>query len=63
MKSSGTLYWTGPGWDPVVETDLSGNATEWYIFFNKERVARVDLAGGHLLMAPSISRVLLWTEK
>jgi len=42
-KSNGTLYWTGPGWDPLLETDLSGNATEEYVFFNGERVARVDL--------------------
>lgn len=43
MKSNGTLYWTGPGWDPLLETDLAGNATEEYVFFNGERVARVDL--------------------
>lgn len=42
-KSNGTLYWTGPGWDPLVETDLSGNVTEEYVFFNGERVARVDM--------------------
>jgi len=41
-KSNGTLYWTGPGWDPLLETDLSGNATAEYVFFNGERVARVD---------------------
>jgi RHS repeat-associated protein len=45
-KSNGTLYWTGPGWDPLVETDLSGNVTEQYVFFNGERVARVDLPAG-----------------
>lgn len=45
-KSSGTLYWTGPGWDPLVETDLSGTVTENYIFFNGERVARVDMPAG-----------------
>jgi len=38
-KSNGMLYWTGPGWDPLLETDLSGNATEEYVFFNGERVA------------------------
>ena len=42
-KSNGTLYWTGLGWDPLLETDLSGNATEEYVFFNGERVARVDM--------------------
>ena len=44
-KSNGTLYWTGPGWDPLLETDLSGNATAEYVFFNGERVARVDMPG------------------
>jgi hypothetical protein len=37
-KSNGTLQCTGPGWDPLLETDLSGNATEEYVFFNGERV-------------------------
>jgi RHS repeat-associated protein len=40
---TGTLYWTGPGWDPLLETDLSGNATAEYVFFNGGRVARVDM--------------------
>jgi uncharacterized protein RhaS with RHS repeats len=43
MGSNGPLYWTGTGWDPLLETDLSGNATEEYVFFNGERVARVDM--------------------
>jgi hypothetical protein len=34
VKSNGTLYWTGPGWDPLLETDLSANATEEYVFLN-----------------------------
>jgi RHS repeat-associated protein len=42
-KSNGTLYWTGPGSDPLLETDLSGNVTAEYIFFNGKRVARVDM--------------------
>jgi uncharacterized protein RhaS with RHS repeats len=44
-KSNGTLYWTGPGWDPLLETDLSGNAMAEYVFFNGKRVARVDMPG------------------
>jgi len=32
-----TLYWTGPGWEPLLETDLAGNATEEYVFFNGGR--------------------------
>jgi hypothetical protein len=41
-KSNGTLYWMGPRWDPLLETDLSGNAKAEYVF-NGERVARVDM--------------------
>jgi len=42
MKSNGTLYWIGPGWEPLLETDLAGSATAEYVFFNGERVARMD---------------------
>ena len=41
-KSNGTLYWTGPGWDPLLETDLSGTRPR-STCFNGERVARVDM--------------------
>ncbi len=41
-KSNGALYWTRPGWDTLLETDLSGNATAEYVFFDGKRVARVD---------------------
>ena len=36
------MYWRGLGSDPLTETDLSGNTTENYIFFNGQRVARRD---------------------
>ncbi len=42
QKSSGTLYWPGPDGEILTETDLSGNIKEEYIFFNGERIARVD---------------------
>ena len=38
------LYWIGMGSDTLVESDLSGNALEDYIFFNVRRVARRDVA-------------------
>jgi RHS repeat-associated protein len=39
--STGTIYWSmSPG--IVAESDLSGNLTSEYVFFNKERVARRD---------------------
>jgi len=38
-KLSGTLDW-GPG--PLTESDLSGNVTAEYVFFNGKRVARID---------------------
>jgi len=41
-KSNGMLYWTGTGSDALVETDLSGNATAEYVFFNGTRIARID---------------------
>ncbi len=44
-KSSGKLYWTGVGSDPLYETDLAGNNQTEYIFFNGKRVARRDPNG------------------
>lgn len=42
--TTGTLYWyTTPG--VVAETDLSGNNPHQYVFFNGERVARIDSNG------------------
>src|SRR5258708_31954988 len=42
--SSGTLYWyMTPG--IVGESDLSGNLTAEYVFFDGERVARKDFPG------------------
>ena len=41
-KSSGKLYWYGTGSDPLMETDLSGNLTDEYIFFGGKRIARRD---------------------
>jgi hypothetical protein len=41
-NATGTLYWTGLGSHPLVETDLSGNVVENYIFFGGERLARRD---------------------
>ena len=45
-KDTGKLYWTGIGSDPLDESDLSGNFTEEYVFFNGKRTARVDLPSG-----------------
>jgi len=41
-KSNGTLYWYGVGSDSLMETDLSGNLTDEYIFFGGKRIARRD---------------------
>lgn len=44
--ATGTLYWRGNfASDALTETDLSGNVQNNYIFFNGQRVARVDSAG------------------
>ncbi|HEU5352049.1 MAG TPA: RHS repeat-associated core domain-containing protein, partial [Terracidiphilus sp.] len=38
-KSNGTLYWGGGAGAAIAESDLSGNLTEEYIFFNGRRIA------------------------
>ncbi len=43
--SSGTMYWAGPS-GTLTETDLTGAINEEYIYFNGERVARVDRPSG-----------------
>jgi RHS repeat-associated protein len=40
--TSGTLYWTGTGTDPLDETGVGGTLTEEYVFFGGKRVARRD---------------------
>ena len=37
------LYFCGSSTDPMLETDLSGAASEEYIFFNGKRIARRDV--------------------
>ncbi len=44
--SSGTLYWTGVGSAALAESDLSGNLTAEYFFFQGNRAARKDLPSG-----------------
>jgi RHS repeat-associated protein len=41
-KSNGKLYWYGTASDALMETDLSGNLTDEYIFFGGKRIARRD---------------------
>ena len=41
-KSSGTLYWTGGGSEALSESTLSGTINEEYVFFNGERVSKID---------------------
>jgi RHS repeat-associated protein len=45
-KSTGTLYWTGVGSDALTETDLNGNPTADYFYFNGMRVGRMDRPSG-----------------
>jgi len=42
-KDSGKLYWTGTGGEPLAESDLAGNITSEFVFFNGKRIARLDL--------------------
>ncbi len=44
--ATGTLYWRGNfASDALSETDLAGNVQNTYVFFNGQRVARLDSAG------------------
>jgi RHS repeat-associated protein len=43
--SSGTIYWMGPS-GALTETDLAGTINAEYIFFNGQRIARVDRPSG-----------------
>src|SRR5260370_12013350 len=45
-KSPGTMYWPGPGGEYLTETDLTGAINEEYIYFNGQRIARVDRPSG-----------------
>jgi RHS repeat-associated protein len=48
-KSSGTLYWYCAVCGQVLaESDLSGNITSEYAFFNKHRIARRDVSSGNV---------------
>jgi len=43
--ATGTLYWRGTSSDALSETNLSGTVQNTYVFFNGQRVARLDSAG------------------
>lgn len=45
-KSSGTLYWYGENGEVLAESNLSGAINEEYLFFNGQRLARVDRPSG-----------------
>jgi RHS repeat-associated protein len=45
-KSSGTMYWPGPGGEILTEATLAGVINEEYVFFNGQRIARVDRPSG-----------------
>ena len=61
-KSSGTLYWYGVNGQVLEETDLSGNLLNDYIYFNGQRIARVDASGGKYsyFTDPLGSTALVW---
>ncbi len=45
-SSTGTMYWPGPSGEYLTESDLTGAINEEYIYFNGERIARVDRPSG-----------------
>jgi RHS repeat-associated protein len=44
--SSGTMYWFGPGSEVLTESSLTGTINEEYVYFNGQRIARVDRPSG-----------------
>jgi len=44
-KASGKLYWRGAGGEVLAESDLGGNITAEYVFFDGERLARIAASG------------------
>jgi RHS repeat-associated protein len=40
------MYWLGSSGENLIETDLTGTINEEYIYFNGERIARVDRPSG-----------------
>jgi len=44
-KASGKVYWHGAGGEVLAESDLGGNVTAEYVFFDGERLARIDASG------------------
>jgi RHS repeat-associated protein len=42
VKSSGTLYWPGLGGQVLTEANFSGLVEEEYVYFNGQRIARLD---------------------
>jgi RHS repeat-associated protein len=44
--TSGTMYWPGSSGEYLAETDLTGTINEEYIYFNGQRLARVDRPSG-----------------
>ena len=44
-KTGGTLYWRSVSGQTLVETDLSGNLQNEYIYFAGRRIARRDSSG------------------
>jgi len=45
-KSPGTMYWPGLGGETLTESTLAGVINEEYVYFNGERIARVDRPSG-----------------
>ena len=44
--STGTMYWPDPSGENLAETSLTGTINEEYIFFNGQRIARIDRPSG-----------------
>jgi RHS repeat-associated protein len=63
-KSPGAMYWPGPSGEILAETDLTGTINEEYIYFDGERIARVDRPSGtvHYYFSDSLGSATIITD-
>ena len=62
-KSSGTLYWYGVSGEVLAETDLSGNTTAEYVYFEGQRIAGRDSSGAvHYFFADHLGSLRVLTN-
>jgi RHS repeat-associated protein len=58
------MYWPGPSGEILAETDLTGTINEEYMYFDGERIARVDRPSGtvHYYFSDSLGSATIITD-